>query len=137
GLWVALKIVADVADGTASVPLDIDRVQPILPDIGLRHDQLPEGRLLTPLTLELEEEIIEVRAELAKAYTRANRLNYITVNPPKPWIGIVASGITYREVRSAFARLGFPNDADIASLGVRLVNVKMPLPFNAEVARAF
>jgi indolepyruvate ferredoxin oxidoreductase len=137
GLWVALKIVADVADGTASVPVDIDRVQPIIPDIGLSHDQLPEGRLLTPLTLELEQELVEVRVELAKAYARANRLNNVTVNGPSPWIGIVASGITYRELRSAFARLGFESDADIASLGVRLVDVRMPLPFNPEVARAF
>ena len=34
GLWTALKIVADVADGTASVSLDPDRVTPVIPDIG-------------------------------------------------------------------------------------------------------
>ncbi len=33
GLWVSIKIVADVADGTASVDLDIDRVQPRIPTI--------------------------------------------------------------------------------------------------------
>ncbi|MGA1313032.1 MAG: hypothetical protein ACO30L_08125, partial [Ilumatobacteraceae bacterium] len=31
GLWTALKIVADVADGTESVNLDLERVVPIIP----------------------------------------------------------------------------------------------------------
>ncbi|MCI0345437.1 MAG: hypothetical protein L0221_08330, partial [Chloroflexi bacterium] len=69
GLWAALKIVSDVADGTASVELDIDRVQPVVPHVGgLTYDRAPEGRLLTPRTLALEREIYEIRYELAAAY---------------------------------------------------------------------
>ncbi len=51
GLWTAIKIVADVADGTASVELDPDRARPVLPDVtGIGTPRPPDGHLLTPLT---------------------------------------------------------------------------------------
>ena len=138
GLWSAIKIVADVADATASVDLDIDRVRPVIPTIdGERYRHRPDGRLLTPHTLELEQEIVEVRYELARDYAATNRLNHVTVNPPDAWIGLVASGITYREVREALARLGLRTDDQIAALGIRLFKMGMPLPFNANNVRRF
>jgi indolepyruvate ferredoxin oxidoreductase len=138
GLWAALKIVADVADGTASVELDPDRVQPVLPEVeGLPRPRTPEGRLLTPLTLELEREIYEVRYVLATAYAAANNLNRVTTHAPDAWIGIVASGITYREVREAFRRLGCPDEASIAALGVRLLKMQMPIPFDPATVHDF
>ena len=131
GLWVAIKIVADVADATATVDLDIDRVQPVIPTIdGERYRHAPDGRLLTPHTLELEQEIIQTRYELARDYAASNELNHVTVNPSDAWIGLVASGITYREVREALGRLGLRTDDDIAGLGIRLLKMGMPLPFN-------
>ena len=119
GLWTAMKIVADVADGTASVELDPDRARPGAPgrSTGSSTPRPPEGRLLTPLTLDLEREIYEVRYRLATAYAAANRLNRVTADPRDAWIGIAASGITYREVREAFRRLGLPDEASIARAG--------------------
>ncbi|MEM7274286.1 MAG: indolepyruvate ferredoxin oxidoreductase family protein [Actinomycetota bacterium] len=138
GLWVAIKIVADVADATATVDLDIDRVRPIIPTIeGERYRHAPDGRLLTPHTLELEREIVEVRYELARQYAADNHLNHVTVDPPDPWLGLVASGITYREVREALARLGLRTDDDVASVGIRLLKMAMPLPFNPQTIRDF
>ena len=131
GLWVAIKIVADVADATATVDLDIDRVQPVIPTIdGERYRHMPDGRLLTPHTLELEQEIIQTRYELARDYAAGNRLNHVTVDPTDAWIGLVASGITYREVREALGRLGLRTDDEIAGVGIRLLKMGMPLPFN-------
>ncbi len=138
GLWSALKIVADVADATATVALDPDRVQPIIPLIdGQRYRHRPDGRLLTPHTVELEQEIVEVRYELAREYASVNALNHVAVNPPDAWIGLVASGITYREVREALARLGLRTDDQIAALGIRLLKMGMPLPFNARTILDF
>ena len=138
GLWAAVKIVADVADGTASVEVDIDRVRPVFPTHdGHPYDRLPDGRLLTPHTLEVEREIIEVRYPLAIAYASANRLNRVTVDPADAWIGIVASGITYREVREALVRLGLADDTLVASAGIRLLKMQMPVPFDPQVVRAF
>lgn len=136
GLWSALKIVADVADGTASVELDLDRVQPVIPE----HDvvpRAPDGWLLTPHTLDLERDVFEVRSVIATQYAAANRLNTVTTRSPHAWIGIVASGITYREVREAFRRLGLPDEDAIGALGIRLLKMQMPIPFDPASMREF
>ena len=138
GLWSALKIVSDVADATATVDLDPDRIQPVIPLIdGEEYRHVPDGRLLTPRTVDVEREILEVRYELAQAYAVQNRLNYAAVDPERAWIGIVSSGITYREVREALARLGLEDDSDIAAGGVRLLKMGMPVPFSPDTMRRF
>ena len=142
GLWTSLKIVADVADGAATVTLDPSRVQPVIPTLdgepgGERYRHSPDGYLLTPHTVDIEREIIEVRYPLAIAYAAANRLNDATVDPADAWIAVVASGITYREVREALRRLGLADDAAVEAAGIRLVRMGMPIPFSAERARHF
>ena len=138
GLWSALKIVSDVADATATVDLDPDRIQPVIPLIdGEAYRHVPDGRLLTPRTVDVEREILEVRYELARAYAVQNRLNYAVVDPERAWIGIVSSGITYREVREALARLGLDDDSDIAAGGIRLLKMGMPMPFSPDTMRRF
>lgn len=130
GLWSALKIVADVADGTGSVALDDSEFFPVLPDDDEPVERTPDGWLLTPHTLDIEREIYEIRYERARRYAAANRLNEIVVDGSAAWIGIVASGITYAEVRAACSKLGLHRDADIAGAGIRLLNMRMPLPFD-------
>jgi indolepyruvate ferredoxin oxidoreductase len=138
GLWTALKVVADVADGTATVDLDPDRVQPILPLLdGKPYARQPEGRLLSPLSLALEREMHEVRLPLVLRYAYDNKLNRAVVDPESAWIGIVASGITYREVREAFARLGLRSDSEIADCGIRVLKMQLPLPFDPRPIREF
>ncbi len=138
GLWAALKIVADVADGSATVDLDPDRVSPVMPLIdGKRYAKRPEGRLLAPLSLELERDIIELRLPLALRYALENKLNRAVIDPAEAWIGIVASGITYREVREALLRLGLRSDAEIAACGIRVLKMQMPMPFDPEPVRSF
>ena len=138
GLWAAVKIVADVADATASVELRADGFDPVIPTVdGTTYVHHPDGRLLTPHTLELEQEIIEVRYELATRYASANRLNEIAVASEHAWIGILSSGITYREVREALGRLGLRTDDEVSAAGVRLLKMGMPLPFDPETVRDF
>ncbi len=138
GLWAALKIVADVADATATVRLARDRIVPILPEIdGARYVHHANGNLLTPATLDVEREIYEVRYELAREYASANRLNQVTVDPADAWIGIVSSGITYREVREAFCRLGLRRDEEIEAVGIRLLKMSMPMPFDPRTIQHF
>jgi indolepyruvate ferredoxin oxidoreductase len=138
GLWSALKIVADVADATATVDLGPERVSPVMPRIdGRIYEHYPNGNLLTPRTIGVEQEIYEIRTQLARDYATENRLNLVTVDPSDAWLGIVASGITYREVREAFARLGLSSDSEIESCGIRLLKMGMPMPFNPQTVRDF
>lgn len=138
GLWAALKIVADVADATATVALHPDRVVPIVPLVdGRPYQHHADGNLLTPRTVEVERELYEVRYQLACEYASANHLNRVTVDPPDAWVGIVSSGITYREVREALSRIGLRSDRDIAACGIRLLKMGMPMPFDPATVRRF
>ncbi len=138
GLWVGLKIVADVADGSGTVDLDPSRITPVLPTIdGGSYFHRPDGNLITPHTLDIEREILEIRRPLALEYAAINRLNHVTVDPADPWIGIVSAGNTYRELREALRALGLETDSDIASAGIRLLKLNMPIPFNTSTVRSF
>ena len=138
GLWVGLKIVVDVADGSGTVDLDPSRITPVLPTIdGGSYFHRPDGNLLTPHTLDIEREILEIRKPLALEYAALNRLNHVTVDPADPWIGIVSAGNTYRELREALRALGLETDSDIASAGIRLLKLNMPIPFNTSTVRSF
>ena len=138
GLWVGMKIVANVADGSANVSLDPDRVNPIIPlHEGAPYQHRPDPRLLTPYTLDIEREIVEVRTNLALAYAELNHLNRVVVDSPDAWIGIIASGITYWEVREALAVIGLDSDEAISSAGIRLLRMGLPIPFNASTIREF
>ncbi len=138
GLWTGLKIVADVADGSDTVHLDPTSVCPKIPRVdGEPYRHKPDGRLLTPATVDTEREIYEVRHPLAISYAALNGLNHAIVNPADAWIGIIASGITYREVREALRRLGLGRDSELAAAGVRVMRMQMPIPFSAERARIF
>ncbi|MBG0829936.1 indolepyruvate ferredoxin oxidoreductase family protein [Planomonospora sp. ID67723] len=146
GLWVAVKAVSNVVDGTGTVSVGHDRVVPVMPDAGngngggygveyqgrpYRH--MPNATLLTPWSLEMERTLVGPRTELARAYARENGLNRITADPADAWLGIVASGTAYYDVREGFRKLGVtPEEA-----GVRLLKIGMIWPLEPEIVRTF
>ncbi len=141
GMWAGLKLVTAVADGTGTVDVDPERVDPIVP-VRLRPGgepfvPFPNGRLLTPTTLEMEREFVELRSEVAREYGVVNGLNRVTVRTDHDWIGIVASGHTYHEVREALALLGLRTDDDLRAGGVRLFQLLMPVPIDPHQIREF
>jgi len=142
GLWTAIKVVESVADGTGTVELHPDRIVPLMPPfVDGPHGQetlrsQPTGRLVTPFTLDLEREL-EVRLEVARRYGVMNRLNDVAVRGPSDWIGLVASGSTYGEVREALRLLGLRTDDELREAGVRLLRLRMPIPLDSDVVREF
>jgi indolepyruvate ferredoxin oxidoreductase len=140
GIWVGLKLVTPVADGTGTVDVHPDRVVPETPTMeyeGKPFVPHPSGRLLTPYTLDMEREFQEVRSELARRYGVVNRLNHITVSTEHDWIGIAASGHTYHELREALGLLGLVTDDDLRAVGVRLWQLLMPVPVDEQQVRDF
>ena len=138
GLWVGMKIVANVADGSANVSLNSDLVKPVIPLLdGVPYQHRPDPRLLTPYTLDIEREIVEVRTNLALQYAELNHLNRVVVDSPDAWIGIISSGITYWEVREALAVIGLDSDEKISDAGIRMLRMGLPIPFNASTIREF
>ncbi len=140
GLWAGLKLVTAVADGTGTVDVHPDRVRassPVIDVDGQPFHPHPNGRLLTPYTIDMEREFQEIRWPLARRYGVENGLNRLATRTSDDWIGIAASGHTFHEVREALRVLGFARDDDLRSAGIRLFQLLMPVPLDPAQAREF
>ena len=140
GLWSALKVVTAVADGSGTVELPVPGSNPVIPLAevdGKPWSRVPSAQFLGPRMVEVEREFHEVRTGLALRYGQENGLNRIEVDPPYPWLGVVATGFTFGEVIESFRRLGLPTLESIAEAGIRLLNLRMPLPFDADIVKRF
>ncbi|MBV8664893.1 MAG: indolepyruvate ferredoxin oxidoreductase family protein, partial [Burkholderiaceae bacterium] len=105
GLWVSMKCVTDLVESGASVDLDPNRVQIVIPT----DFQLPPGGLnirLPDTVLDQEARMNHFKWYAALAYARANKLNQIIWDSPKARIGIATAGKSYIDTRQALADLG-------------------------------
>ena len=135
GCWVALKTTSDTVESSASVEIDPNRVVVRLPE----DFTLPPGgvsiRWPDP-QLAQEHRMQESKIYAALAYARANRLNTLVFDSPRPRLGIIACGKAWLDVRQALDDLGI--DAPLAAeLGLRLYKVGMPWPLEADGVRQF
>ncbi len=140
GLWAGLKLVTAVADGTGTVDVHPDRVHassPVIEVDGRPFHPQPNGRLLTPYTIDMEREFQEIRWPLARRYGVDNGLNRVVTRTVDDWIGIAACGHTFHEVREALRVLGLRTDDDLHAAGVRLFQLLMPVPLDPAQARDF
>ena len=140
GAWTALKVVDAVADGSGTIDLASTIIEPIVPNLeieGVQYEHRPDAKLLPPNNLALEKDLRVVRSELVRRYTVANNLNPTITNPPDAWIGIIASGFTYHELRHALHSIGLRNLNDIENAGIRLLHLQLPVPFDPQNIRNF
>ncbi|WP_084258839.1 indolepyruvate ferredoxin oxidoreductase family protein [Microtetraspora malaysiensis] len=124
GLWTGLKIIADVADASATVDLGPLRQGVPAPD---HADRGASPLLVGPAALDAEHDMLTRRLELARRYAREHGLNRVTFDAPRATLGVLASGTTYAVVRRALADLGLDEDA-MGDLGLRLIRLAMPFP---------
>ncbi|MEV7808512.1 indolepyruvate ferredoxin oxidoreductase family protein [Microbispora sp. NPDC088329] len=128
GLWAGLKIVADVADASATVDLgslreNIRSGVPV-PD---RADRGAPPTLVGPASLDAEHDMLTRRLRLAREYARAHGLNRVTHDAPRATTGVLASGASYAVVLRALTDLGL-DEAAMDHLGLRLIRLAMPFP---------
>jgi indolepyruvate ferredoxin oxidoreductase len=139
GLWVGFKIVTNVADEIGTARVSPGRVTVVDPGFTWegrpwRHTQNPT--LLPPFGLEMEREIAYGRLEAAKAFAAANGLNRITVDPADAWLGLVAAGKTYYDLREALGELGL-DEVALRRHGIRLLKIGMLYPMEPAIVRQF
>ena len=140
GLWSAMKIVTPIADGSGTVDLPVLDAEPVMPEMeidGRPWTSQPSAVFLGPRMVELEREFREVRSVLAQQYGVDNKLNRIAVDPADAWIGLVATGFTYQQLLEALRRLGFDRERDLHAAGIRLLQLRMPVPFHRELVQRF
>ncbi len=135
-LWVSLKCVTDIIESGATVSLDPNRIQPVIPE----DVAMPPGGLSirpTEHTFVVEEDrLLNYKLPAVRAYIKANRLNRIEWSPPvaaeaRPArIGLVSAGKAYRDLRQALADLGI--DRTLAERhGIRLYKLACTWPLEA------
>jgi len=135
GCWVALKMVTDTADSSASVLVDPERVDIVLPeDFELPPDGLNIRWPDKPLAQEYRLQRYKLYAALA--FARANRLDRVVLDSPAPRLGIVTTGKSYLDVRQALEDLGI-DQREAARIGIRLYKVAMSWPLEREGIRRF
>jgi len=126
GLWAGLKIVADIADASATV--DVAAARAAIPELPHRAGFEPPV-LLPPSNLAAEHDQMTQRLELARQYGRVAGLNRIVFEPARPRMAVVAAGLAHQAVLRALDDMGLGRDA-LDALGVRVVQLGMPWPLD-------
>ena len=140
GVWMGMKIVTNVADGTGTANVSPERLNFVTPDLEF------DGKLFTPNmnlgmnvrveALEMEQSLYTRRLEVVKRYARANNLNNVVFPNPDAWIGILTAGKTYNDLNQAFLEMGL-DDAALRRYGIRVLKMGMLFPMEPTIVREF
>jgi indolepyruvate ferredoxin oxidoreductase len=127
GVWCGLKGVKDNVESTASVDLNFDAFEPVIPTdfkipedgLNIRMGDIPQVQ---------EARLHQHKIEATKAYLRANPINRTIFSGGKtPRIGIVSTGKSYLDTCQALESLGI-NEEVAAKMGLSMYKVGMSWP---------
>ncbi|CDN55649.1 Indolepyruvate ferredoxin oxidoreductase [Neorhizobium galegae bv. officinalis bv. officinalis str. HAMBI 1141] len=129
GAWIGFKCQTEIVECSATVDLDPDRPQIVIPDETFAPDGLalrwPDG----PHAMELR---LERKMLAVQAFARANRLDRaIWGATGRARLGIVSTGKSWLDLLGALALLGI-NEARAAELGIALYKVGMVWPLEPQ-----
>jgi indolepyruvate ferredoxin oxidoreductase len=131
GLWTGLKLVADLADASATVTAGqaLDHIPLLAP-----RDPAAPPVLLPPHNLDAEHDLMNARLARVYEYARLTSLNRIVFEPERPRVGVVAAGMGHAALLRALHDLGIDDDAREA-IGLRIIQLGMPWPLERDVVR--
>lgn len=139
GCWIGFKCVNETIENTASINVDPDNVEIVIPD----EITVPEGGVhfkpqLAPGIGPQQEEILTKRTKLpmAQAYARANKLDKEVVSSSKSGLGIVTAGKSYLDVMQALQLLGIDENR-ASQLGLSIYKVALIWPLEPQNIKAF
>src|SRR5689334_3962597 len=139
GCWIGFKAISETVESGASVWVDPERVQIVLPT----DFQLPPGGLgirNPDPPLEQERRLHGPKMAAVRAFVRANGFDKIVIDPPQSGhqarIGIMTTGKAYLDTRQALEDLGLSEER-CRQLGIRLYKVGVTWPLEPEGARRF
>jgi indolepyruvate ferredoxin oxidoreductase len=135
GCWIGFKAISETVESGASVDVDPDRVQIVIPS----DFTMPDGGLNIrnpDPPLECEKRLHGPKIEAVKAFARANKIDRVVLDSSKARLGIMTTGKAYLDTRQALEDLGI-TEAKAQALGIRLYKVGMTWPLEPAGARAF
>lgn len=137
GCTVAMKLVADVADGLWTFDRELHDLDISVPEVTWQGTSWTyRQRLMAapPDSVLAEAELYGPRWEMVKAFTAVNNLDRIEIDPPHARLGVIAVGSAYDAARGALSDLGL-DEHTLANKGIRLMRVGMPYPLGSEKVR--
>ncbi len=134
GTWVGFKATADTVETSATVDTAAERRAIVFPDFAF-----PEGGVhIRPNDIWREEDtrLQRFKGFAAQAFARANGIDRLVFDSPRPRFGIITTGKAFTDTLEALHALGI--DARVArDIGVRVYKVGMPWPLEPDGVRAF
>lgn len=135
GVWVGFKAVTETVESSASVHIHPDALNIItpedfaMPDGGL-NIRLPDDRFAQEYRLQ------RYKGYAVLAFARANKLDRMVMDSPRPRFGIITTGKSYLDVMQALDDLGI-GEEQAREIGLRVYKVGMVWPLEREGARRF
>ncbi len=131
GLWIGLLGHTDVLDTTESVVLEQVRPRIVLPD-GPTPRSVTNLNRPADLSLRHEAEVLlrELKLPAARAFSRANAINRVVVEPRRTQVSLVGVGQAFTVLQDCLETLGFGAER-LREHGVRVCQVRMPWPLDA------
>lgn len=135
GCWVAMKVIEETADSSASIPIDLKDFKwkipsdAIIPEQGL-NIRTPD----TPLAQEQRLHLYKIPAVLA--FARANKIDQVVLKADNPRLGIVTTGKAHEDVMQALKDMGITK-VQAKDAGITIYKVGMSWPLEPEGLKAF
>jgi indolepyruvate ferredoxin oxidoreductase len=134
GAWTGFKLTADSVDTAAPVDADPHRLQIVLPEFAFPEDGVHIR--FGDYWKDQEPRLRNFKLPAALAFARANNLNRVVIDSPRPRYGIISSGKASVDVHQSLAEMGI-DDAQASDLGIRFLKIAMPHPFDDQAVRDF
>lgn len=98
------------------------------------YQQVP--MLVPPASMHAEAQLYGPRWAMVRAFLAANPINTVEVDAPAAWLGIVAGGKAFTDVRQALRDLGLDDDR-CRWAGIKLLRLGMIHPLERDLLRSF
>jgi len=134
GTWVGFKATADTVETSATIDLVNEQRQIILPPF-----DFPEGGIHIrggDVWREEDTRLQRYKGFAAMAFAKANKIDRVIWETPRPRFGIVTTGKAYADTMEALDELGITAQV-AADIGLRVYKVGMPWPLEPDGIRAF
>ncbi|MBZ6378698.1 indolepyruvate ferredoxin oxidoreductase [Pacificimonas flava] len=134
GTWTGFKATADTVETSATVDLGRENRSIIIPDF-----DMPEGGLsIRPNDVWREEDtrLQRYKGFAAMAFAKANGIDRVVWDTPRPRLGIVTTGKAFADTMEALDELGITEEM-ARDIGLRIYKVGMPWPLEPDGIRDF
>ncbi|WP_353216895.1 indolepyruvate ferredoxin oxidoreductase family protein [Sandarakinorhabdus sp.] len=134
GTWVGFKATADTVETSATIDLAYENRTIIIPDF-----EFPDGGVhIRPGDIWREEDtrLQRYKGFAAMAFAKANAIDRVVWDSPRPRLGIVSTGKAYADTMEALSELGI-TESVASAIGLKVYKVGMPWPLEPTGIRAF